>query len=114
SEAELSAKIEHLKRYLSTQAYRGATRILIQAAEQADVWIVRKAGLGLLASIRGDTKPLALIEDAAVPVEYLATYIEGIEAIIKGEGAEMSIYAHASAGCLHVRPALNLKTSEGL
>lgn len=114
SEDELTAKIQNLEQCLTRQGHRGAVVVLSKLSDQADVWAVRKAGLGLLASIRGDAKPVALIEDAAVPVEHLAAYISRVDDIIRSEGAEMSIYAHASAGCLHVRPALNLKSGEGL
>ena len=81
---------------------------------QKDVWTVRKAGLGLLMSIRGDYKPVPVIEDVSVPVEHLADYVRAIEALVAEHGTTAAFYAHASAGCLHVRPLLNLKTIEGV
>jgi Fe-S oxidoreductase len=83
-------------------------------AEQAQVWAVRKVGLGLLMSIPGDTKPLPFVEDMAVPVERLADFVRGFERILAEHGASGDFYAHASAGCLHVRPLLNLKTAQGI
>jgi FAD/FMN-containing dehydrogenase/Fe-S oxidoreductase len=80
--------------------------------EQARVWNVRKAGLGILQSIKGDAKPVAFIEDACVPVAVLPDYIAQVMAIVKKHGRDLSIYGHASAGVLHVRPVLNLKQAE--
>jgi len=88
--------------------------ILDSAQAQADVWAVRKAGLGLLLSIPGDTKPITFIEDVAVPVEYLGEYVREMDRIIAAEGTSGEWYAHASAGCLHLRPMVNLKTGEGV
>lgn len=81
---------------------------------QKDVWTVRKAGLGLLMSIKGDYKPVPVIEDVSVPVEHLADYVRAIEVLVAEHGTTAAFYAHASAGCLHVRPLLNLKTVEGV
>jgi hypothetical protein len=75
---------------------------------------VRKAGLGLLMSIRGDHKPIAVIEDVSVPVEHLAEYVGAIEDLVAAQNTEAAYYAHASAGCLHIRPLVNLKTREGV
>ncbi|HHY55678.1 MAG TPA: FAD-binding protein [Chloroflexi bacterium] len=76
---------------------------------QANVWAVRKIGLGLLMSMRSDWKPIPFIEDTAVPPEHLAEYIPKIDAFCRELGTQMTYYAHASAGCLHIRPLLNLK-----
>ena len=73
---------------------------------------LRKAGLGLLANIPGDKKAVACIEDAAVALEDLPDYIEELGDIMDDFGQEQVIYAHAGAGELHVRPILNLKTSQ--
>lgn len=114
SENEIKGKITGLKAVLRKMRYAGAILDLLDTPSQANVWYIRKAGLGLLASNRSDWKTVALIEDAAVPVEHLADYIDMVMDIVRGEGADLSVYAHASAGCLHVRPLLNLKTEEGL
>ncbi len=83
-------------------------------ARQEDVWSVRKAGLGLLMSVRGDYKPIPVIEDVSVPVEHLAEYVGAIEELVAAHGTTAAYYAHASAGCLHIRPLINLKTVEGV
>ncbi|HEY5901780.1 MAG TPA: FAD-linked oxidase C-terminal domain-containing protein [Anaerolineales bacterium] len=79
------------------------------AADQARVWSVRKVGLGLLASRAGDAKTVAFIEDCAIPVERLGAFVRGLEVILGEHGVQAEYYAHASAGCLHVRPILDLK-----
>ncbi len=84
------------------------------AAEQDQVWAVRKVGLGLLMSRPGDAKPLPFIEDVAVPVEKLGEFVRGFQSILAKWGTGGDFYAHASAGCLHVRPLINLKTARGV
>ncbi len=75
-------------------------------------WTLRKAGLGLLANIPGDAKPVAVIEDTAVWVEDLPAYIEEFGVIMEKYGQRAVHYAHAGAGELHLRPILNLKKSD--
>ncbi len=85
---------------------------VVEATEpelQAAVWAVRKAGLNIAMSVKGGRKPIAFIEDCAVPVEYLAEYVERLEEIFQRHAVEGLWYGHASVGCLHVRPALNIK-----
>ncbi len=113
SEAELSAKIEDLKAHLLRLGFRGAVTVAETPAQQDDVWTVRKAGLGLMMSERSEAKPVSFIEDGAVPVENLADYISDVERIIHDNDTTYAIYAHASAGCLHIRPLINLKTLKG-
>ena len=113
SEAELSAKIQDLKAHLNRLGYRGIVTIAATAAQQADVWTVRKAGLGLMMSDRSAAKPVSFVEDAAVPVENLADYIADVEQIIFDNDTTYAIYAHASAGCLHIRPLIDLRTLKG-
>ena len=110
----LQKQADRLIHNLRKQGYRGAVVQRSDAAQIATVWEVRKAGLGLLLSKRGDAKPLAFIDDAAVPVENLADYAEQVVKICREAGTEAAFYAHASAGCLHINPIINLKTSRGL
>ena len=79
------------------------------AQDQARIWNVRKVGLGLLASRSGDAKTVAFIEDCAIPVERLDEFVRGLAGILKEFNTEAEYYAHASAGCLHIRPILDLK-----
>ena len=93
----------------------GAGAVLaLTPAEQEQVWAVRKVGLGLLMSRPGDAKPLPFIEDVAVPVERLGEFVREFQAILEANGTGGDFYAHASAGCLHVRPLINLKTIRGI
>lgn len=113
SESELLSKADNLRALLQKIGYQGEITHATRATDQAKVWKIRKAGLGLLLSQRGDNKPIAFVEDATVPVEHLADYIDRVDAITKEAGTDYAIYAHASAGCLHVRPLINLKSEDG-
>jgi Fe-S oxidoreductase len=83
------------------------------AAWQRDVWEVRKAGLNIMMSMKGDGKPVSFIEDCAVPLEHLAEYTERLTRVFEKHGTRGTFYAHASVGCLHVRPVLNLRNEHG-
>jgi Fe-S oxidoreductase/FAD/FMN-containing dehydrogenase len=79
------------------------------AAGQRSVWDVRTSGLNIMMSMKSEGKPVSFIEDCAVPLEHLADYTERLTAIFARHGTRGTFYAHASVGCLHVRPVLNLK-----
>jgi FAD/FMN-containing dehydrogenase/Fe-S oxidoreductase len=113
SEAELHAKVAHLKNHLRRhQVGAGVVTSIFDAQGQQDVWTVRKVALGFLMGVEGDYKPVPFIEDAAVPVEHLAEYVREIERFCGGLGTDIAYYAHASAGCLHIRPMVNTKRAE--
>ncbi len=80
---------------------------------QRDVWEVRKAGLNIMMSMKGDGKPVSFIEDCAVPLEHLADYTARLNDVFAKHGTRGTFYAHASVGCLHVRPVLNMRTEDG-
>ena len=82
--------------------------------EQNRVWNVRKAGLGILQSMKGDAKPVAFIEDACVPTAVMPDYIAQVIDLVKRHGRDLSIYGHASVGVLHVRPVLNMKATDDI
>lgn len=84
------------------------------AEEQVRIWNVRKVGLGILDSRPQAARPLAFIEDCAIPVERLGDFVREVERILEAHGTFGGIYAHASAGCLHIRPVLNAQTGEGV
>ncbi|MCU0872825.1 MAG: FAD-binding protein [Pirellulaceae bacterium] len=79
---------------------------------QADVWSVRKLGLGLISNVPGPVKGQAFVEDACVPVEVLAEYIERLQAICRELDVPTTMYAHASVGVIHFRPRLDLHLPE--
>ena len=82
--------------------------------DQARIWNVRKMGLGLLDSQPRSARPIAFIEDCAIPVERLGEFVREVEKILSAHDVVGNIYAHASAGCLHIRPVLDLKTTRGV
>ncbi|MDM8527676.1 FAD-linked oxidase C-terminal domain-containing protein [Anaerolineales bacterium HSG24] len=112
NETELKGKIEQLQTHLRQQNV-GATGVipLYSSDLQANVWTVRKVGLGLLMSMRGDYKPIPFIEDSAVPVEHLVEYVTRIEQFCNDLETKVAYYAHASGGCLHIRPMINAKVA---
>jgi len=114
NEAELKDKIERLKNHLKQNKINSSVVTALDPALQQNVWTVRKVGLGLLMSIKGDFKPVPFIEDAAVPPEHLAEYISRVEKFCNDLGTKVAYYAHASAGCLHVRPLINAKIAGDL
>ncbi|MBS1251967.1 MAG: hypothetical protein MAG451_01001 [Anaerolineales bacterium] len=109
SEAELRSKLDALEERLARHKMGTAIVRAMSAEEKDRVWSVRKAGLGFLMGLPGDHKPIPFIEDPAVPVEHLAAYVRGVRDVCRAYDARMAAYAHASAGCVHVRPLINLK-----
>jgi FAD/FMN-containing dehydrogenase/Fe-S oxidoreductase len=114
TEEELGGKIDRLEAHLRKAGYGYCWGRALTAAAQADVWKVRKAGVGLLMGLIGDAKPISFVEDTAVSVEQLPEFVRRFQALVAAQGTTASIYAHASVGCLHIRPVLNLKTAEGV
>src|SRR5437773_5016276 len=87
----------------------GSVIRIVDAALQRDVWEVRKAGLNIMMSMKGDGKPVSFIEDCAVPLEHLAEYTERLTRVFEKHGTRGTWYAHASVGTLHVRPVLDMR-----
>ncbi|MCY4159812.1 MAG: FAD-binding protein [Bacteroidetes bacterium] len=108
-ETELQSKIEYLRKILAGQGFKDCVLPVLEPSRQSNVWKVRKAGLGLLMSIKGDHKPIPFIEDAAVPTEHLAEYVQKIDHFCRERDTRVAYYAHASAGCVHIRPIINTK-----
>ena len=111
TEAEIVAKIERLSAHMRKHGYQGTILRVLDPVKVAQVWTVRKAGLNILMSRRGDHKPITGIEDVSVPQEQLADYLQRMLDFCQKDNqiGEVAVYAHASAGCLHVRPLLNMK-----
>lgn len=82
--------------------------------DQARIWNIRKVGLGILDSRPKSARPIAFIEDCAIPVERLGKFVREVERILDAHRTFGGIYAHASAGCLHIRPVLDLQRGEGV
>jgi FAD/FMN-containing dehydrogenase/Fe-S oxidoreductase len=110
--AELGRDLQALRDRLMGSGGAGDVVFAETQEEQAAVWSVRKAGLNIVMSMAGPRKPISFIEDCAVPLEHLAEYARRVTEIFTRHGTDGTWYAHASVGCLHVRPALNLKDPE--
>jgi FAD/FMN-containing dehydrogenase/Fe-S oxidoreductase len=82
---------------------------LITGQDIQRVWSLRKAGLGVMANIPGDAKPVSVIEDNSVNVNVLEDFIEDFNRILKSHELKCVYHAHISVGELHIRPVLNLK-----
>ena len=82
---------------------------VITGNDISKVWDLRKAGLGVLANMKGDAKPVSLIEDTAINVEQMPQYITDFETMLAKYGKESVYHAHIGTGELHIRPVLNLK-----
>ncbi|WP_435318766.1 FAD-linked oxidase C-terminal domain-containing protein [Haloarchaeobius sp. TZWSO28] len=80
--------------------------------EQAKLWKLRKAAIPLLMSLEGDPKPYPFIEDATVPPDQLAEYVQEFQAVLERHGTSAAYFAHAGVGTLHIRPILNLKSED--
>ncbi|GAB4501343.1 MAG: FAD-binding and (Fe-S)-binding domain-containing protein [Anaerolineales bacterium] len=91
----------------------GKCRVATSSEAQSRIWNVRKAGLGIFDSGPGPVRPLAFIEDCAIPVENLGEFVREMEKILAEHQTRAAYYAHASAGCLHIRPLLDLHNGAG-
>jgi len=109
SPAELGSKLDRLEAHCRRLGLGTAFVRAVTPEDQARIWKVRRAGLGLLMSMTGDGKPVAGIEDTAVAPERLAEYIARFDEIVRSHGTEGCYYGHASVGCLHIRPIIDLK-----
>lgn len=89
-------------------------RLAITAEAQNRIWNVRKVGLGLFDSRPASARPIAFIEDCAIPVAQLGDFVREVERILAEHGTTSAIYAHASAGCLHIRPLVDLRSGPGV
>ncbi len=108
-QADLGKRLDDLSALLAQLGYPDSVVRIEDRAAQAALWSVRQGGLSIVMSMAGPRRPVSFIEDCAVPLEHLAEYARRVDEIFARHGVEGTWYAHASVGCLHVRPALNLK-----
>ncbi|MBL8517950.1 MAG: FAD-binding protein [Betaproteobacteria bacterium] len=102
-------KLKQLDKLMQGLGFPDGVVEVIDPALQKAVWEVRKAGLNIMMSMKGEGKPVSFIEDCAVPLEHLAEYTRRLTEVFAKHGTEGTWYAHASVGCLHVRPILNMR-----
>jgi len=106
--------LEALERDLAARRLGDRYTRALDPALQAKIWSLREAALGLSMAMKDDAKSISFVEDTAVAPENLRNYIERFLAIVRRHGTTAGVYAHASVGCLHVRPVVNLKTDDGV
>ena len=106
---EVRSKVEELDARLKRKRIGYGHLPVIDPRKQLDVWKVRKDSLGLLMSVKGDRKPIAFVEDPAVPVERLPEFVRRFREILTAHDTTGGYYGHASVGCLHIRPLIDLK-----
>ena len=114
SESELISKTNNLKSDIEGKGLAYTCVNILDSPGQNRVWNLRKGGLGLLMSVHGDAKPLPFVEDTAVDPETLGPFVKRFDKIVRSHGTEAAYYGHASVGCLHIRPLVSLKSSEGV
>ena len=107
--AELLRRLEALVELVGDLGLPGAVVEMPDDAPQKALWEVRKAGLNIMMSLKGDGKPVSFIEDCAVPLEHLADYTDALTEVFTRHGTRGTWYAHASVGTLHVRPILDMR-----
>jgi FAD/FMN-containing dehydrogenase/Fe-S oxidoreductase len=102
-------RLKRLAELMADLGLPGSVVEVTDAAQQRDIWEVRKAGLNIMMSMKGDGKPVSFIEDCAVPLEHLAEYTDRLTRVFEKHGTRGTWYAHASVGTLHVRPVLDMR-----
>jgi FAD/FMN-containing dehydrogenase/Fe-S oxidoreductase len=107
--APLERALARLDEAMADLGHAGAVVEAKSAELQAEIANLRTAGLNIVMSMRTEGKPVSFIEDCTVPVERLAEYTAALEELFARHGTKGTWYAHAGAGCLHVRPVLNLR-----
>ncbi|MBI3528704.1 MAG: FAD-binding protein [Betaproteobacteria bacterium] len=105
----LVARLARLVELMGDLDLPGSVVQITEPALQKEIWEVRKAGLNIMMSMKGDGKPVSFIEDCAVPLEHLAEYTDRLTKVFEKHGTRGTWYAHASVGTLHVRPILDMR-----
>ena len=106
---ERAGRLKDLVQLMADLGLPGSVVEITDANLQRAVWEVRKAGLNIMMSMKGDGKPVSFIEDCAVPLEHLAEYTDRLTRVFEKNGTRGTWYAHASVGTLHVRPILDMR-----
>ena len=111
---ELRPRLDQLEADIHARGVAASTARAMASADQALVWKLRESALGLSMAMKGDAKSISFVEDTAVAPEKLRDFIARFLGVVRRHGTTAGIYAHASVGCLHVRPVINLKTAAGV
>ena len=108
-DAWLASRLRALDEAMGDLGYPGAVVHASDVAFQGEIAEVREAGLNIMMSMKSAGKPISFIEDCAVDLADLADYTESLNDVFAKHGTKGTWYAHASVGCLHVRPVLDMK-----
>ena len=111
---ELRPRLARLEAEVRDRGVAANTARAMSDADQARIWKLRESALGLSMAMKGDAKSISFVEDTAVAPEKLRDFIARFLGVVRRHGTTAGIYAHASVGCLHVRPVINLKTADGV
>ena len=111
---DLPDRLDAIEKDVAARGYGARISQALDPAAQARIWRLRQSSLGLSMAMKGDAKSISFVEDTAVAPERLRDYIERFLEIVRRHGSSTGVYAHASVGCLHVRPVVNLKTKAGV
>ncbi len=111
---ELRPRLARLEAEVLDRGVAANTARAMSDADQARIWKLRESALGLSMAMKGDAKSISFVEDTAVAPEKLRDFIARFLGVVRRHGTTAGIYAHASVGCLHVRPVINLKTADGV
>ena len=114
SAQEIRPRLNRLESNVRARGVATHTSRAIAPSDQARIWKLRESSLGLSMAIKGDAKSISFVEDTAVGPQKLRDFIERFLEVIRRHGTTAGIYAHASVGCLHVRPVVNMKTAAGV
>jgi FAD/FMN-containing dehydrogenase/Fe-S oxidoreductase len=108
-EGKMAALVERIETHRGLPHEAIGYAVAQVAGEAAALWELRKKGVGLLGNAKGDRRPVPFVEDTAVPPERLAEFIREFRALLESAGLQYGMFGHVDVGCLHVRPALNLR-----
>ena len=114
SPQEIRPRLNRLESNVRARGVAAHTSCAVAPADQARIWKLRESSLGLSMAMKGDAKSISFVEDTAVAPEKLRDFIERFLDVIRRHGTTAGVYAHASVGCLHVRPVVNMKTAAGV
>lgn len=106
---ELESRMDAMEASLRRQRMGYAFARAVEPEHQQNIWKFRKSSQGLLMSVLGDKKPIAFVEDPAVPVEHLPEFLRRFQKLLAGYDTVGGYYGHASVGCIHIRPLIDLK-----
>ena len=114
SEQEIRPRLNRLESNVRARGAAARTSRAVAPADQARIWKLRESSLGLSMAMKGDAKSISFVEDTAVAPEKLRDFIQRFLGVVRRHGTTAGVYAHASVGCLHVRPVVNMKTAAGV